>query len=89
MSLHVIVEKRNTKMLHTGFPQQAWALTAEKANLSLFHHRGKDQPPFLSPRTSCWMWAWKEPGRSLVAASADGVEGAGTPSTDCPDTPEL
>ena len=49
-------------MPHTGFPQRARAVTAEKADCSLFNHRGKDQPPFLPPRTSCWMWAWKEPG---------------------------
>ena len=62
MSLHVIVDNKNTKMLHTGFPQCVQTLTAEKADHSFFSHRGKDQPPFLPSRTSCWTWAWKEPG---------------------------
>lgn len=42
MILHVITEKRNTKMLHTGFPQVAQAITTEKADCSIFNHRGKD-----------------------------------------------
>ena len=42
MNLHFIVENRNPKMLHTRFPQLTWALTAEKADRSLFNHRGKD-----------------------------------------------
>ena len=41
MSLHVTVENRNTKMPHTGFPQRARALTAEKADRSLFNLRAK------------------------------------------------
>ena len=43
MNFHVITEKRNTKMLYTGFPQVAQAITTEKADCSLFSHRGKDQ----------------------------------------------
>ena len=90
MSLHVIVENRNTKMPHTGFPQWAQTLTDEKADRSLFSHRGKDQPPFLPSGQA----AGRGPGRSLVAAlaqsppssslaaSAEGLKVAGTPSTD-------
>ena len=62
MSLHVIVENRNKKMPHTGFPQRARTFTAEKADCFLFNNKGKNQPPFLPPRTSCWTWAQKEPG---------------------------
>ena len=90
MSPHVIVEKRNTKMPHTRFPQWAQVLTAKKADCSLFSHRGKDQPPFLLPGQA----VGRGPGRSLVAslaqspysssltASAEGLEGAWTPSPD-------
>ena len=97
MSLHVIVENRNTKMPHTGFPQWAQTLTDEKADRSLFSHRGKDQPPFLPSGQA----AGRGPGKSLVAAlaqsppssslaaSAEGLKVAGTPSTDCPDNPGL
>ena len=69
MSLHVTVENRNTKMPHTGFPQRARALTAEKADRSLFDHRGKDQPPLLPPQTRCWTWARKEPSCSSGSES--------------------
>ena len=89
MSLHVIVENRNTKMPHTGIPQQARTFTAEKADCFLFNNKGKNQPPFLPPRTSCWTWARKEPGAALaqsplsssLSAFAEGLEGAGIPST--------
>ena len=77
-------------MPHTRFPQWAQVLTAKKADCSLFSHRGKDQPPFLLPGQA----VGRGPGRSLdaslaqsspfssVAASAEGVEGTGTFSTD-------
>ena len=83
-------EKRNTKMPHTRFPHWAQALTAKKADCYLFSHRRKDQPPFLPPGQAVQCG----PGRSLatslaqsspfssLAASAEGVKGAGTPSID-------
>ena len=43
MNFHVITEKRNRKMLHPRFSQVAQAITIEKADHSLFNHRGKDQ----------------------------------------------
>lgn len=56
MNLHVIIENRDPKMLYTSFSQLAWASTSEKADLSLFNHRGKDhldaalaQPAILLP----------------------------------------
>ena len=85
-------------MPHTRFPQQARALTAEKAVCSLFNHGGKDQPPFLPPRKGCWTWAWKEPGcpsgsESPFLLPHSLFRGAGR-SWDpfnqfCPDTPGL
>ena len=68
MNLHIIVENRNPKVLHTRFPQLTWAHTIEKADCSLFNHRGKDQPPFLPPGHTVGCG----PGRSLVAALAQG-----------------
>ena len=66
MSLRVIVEKRNTKMPHTGFPQWARALTAEKADRPLFNHRGKDHLPSCTPQDKlldvglegAWLLLW-------------------------------
>ena len=42
MNLHVIVQNRNAKKLIHWFPKLPQALTSEKADLSLFNHRGKD-----------------------------------------------
>ena len=88
MSLRVIVEKRNTKMPHTGFPQWARALTAEKADRPLFNHRGKDHLPSCTPQDKlldvglegAWLLLWLRV--TIPPPSAEGVEGAGTPSTD-------
>lgn len=44
MNLHVTVERRNPKMLHTVSLQLAQALKTEKADRSSFSHGGKDQP---------------------------------------------
>lgn len=55
-------------MLHTMSPQLTQALKPEKADRSLFNHRGKDQPPFLPPGHTVGCG----PGRSLVAALAQG-----------------
>ena len=77
-------------MPHTRFPQWARTLTAEKGDCSLFSRRWKNQPPFLTPRKA----VGGGPARSLadalaqspppssLAASAEGVEGAETLSTD-------
>ena len=90
MSLHVIVENRNTKMPHTGFSQ--------RARLSLL--RRLTAPSSITEGRisllSCPLGqgVGRGPGRSLAAplaqsppfssltASAEGLEGAGTPSTD-------
>ena len=72
MIFHVITEKRNTK-LHTGFPQVAQAITTEKADHSLFNHRGKDQLGcfsgsgllFLLPHSLC-RWGWEGHAKPLV-----------------------
>ena len=90
MSLHVIVENRNTKMPHTGFSQ--------RARLSLL--RRLTAPSSITEGRisllSCPLGqgVGRGPGRSLAAplaqsplssslvASEERVEGAGTPSTD-------
>ena len=68
MNLHITVERRNPKMLHTVSPQLAQALKTEKADRSLFSHGGKGQPPFLPPGHA----VAHGPGRSLAAALAQG-----------------
>ena len=62
-------------MLHTGFPQVAQAITTEKADCSIFNHRGKDQLGyfsgsgllFLLPHSLC-RWGWEGPGKPLVVS---------------------
>ena len=68
MNLHVTVERSNPKMPHIVSPQLAQALITEKADCSLFNHRGKDQPPFLPPGHAVGCGT----GRSLTAALAQG-----------------
>ena len=41
MNLHVIVENRNPKMLHSGSLNWPWP-SLLKADCSIFNHRGKD-----------------------------------------------
>jgi hypothetical protein len=73
MNFHVITEKRNRKMLHPRFPQVAQAITTEKADHSLFNHRGKDQLGcfsgsgllFLLPHSLC-RWGWEGHAKPLV-----------------------
>ena len=75
MNFHVITEKRNRKMLHPRFPQVAQAITTEKADRSIFNHRGKDQFGyfsgsgllFLLPHSLC-RWGWEGPGKPLVVS---------------------
>ena len=63
MNLHIIVENRNPKVLHTRFPQLTWAHTIEKADCSLFNHRWKDH---LAASLA------QGPSSSSLTASADG-----------------
>ena len=67
MDLHVIVANRNQRC-YTPVPPTLPAVTTEKAECSLFKHRGKDQLPFLSPGQA----AGCGPERSLAAALAQG-----------------
>lgn len=85
MNLHVTVERRNPKMLHTMSLQLAQALKTEKADR--LSHGGKGQP------SSCpqdmllhvdlegvWLLLWlRAPSSSSLSASVMGVEGPEAP----------
>ena len=59
--LHVTLENRKPKMLHNSSPNSPSRHDWEGWMLPLQTQR-EGSASLPTPRTSCWMWAWKEPG---------------------------